>query len=104
MNELNTSDFIKIGENTGISAWYRYNSKQAEVYVSGTAKDGFAAWTGYQIGYIPYGHRPPMDVYVKLAGTFYLEILSKDGTIHVKSEKSADAGIFISGHAMFLHN
>lgn len=102
MNKLNTSDLSKIGENTGISAWYRYNSKQTEVYVSGTAEDGFAAWTGYQIGFIPYDHRPPMDVYVKLADTFYLEILSKDGTIHVKSEKSVDAGSSISGHAMFF--
>lgn len=98
------SELILIGENNGISAWYRHNDIQTEVYVAGTSKDGFAAWTGYQIGFIPYGHRPPMDVYVKLANTFYLEILSKDGTIHVKSEKSANAGSFISGHAMFLHN
>lgn len=102
MSAYFTSDFIKIGENTGISAWYRYNSKQAEVYVSGTAKDGFAAWTGYQIGYIPYGHRSPMDVFVKLAGTFYLEILSEDGTVHVNSEANVSGGSFISGHTMFF--
>lgn len=96
------SELILIGENNGISAWYRYNDTQAEVYIAGTSKDGFAAWTGYNIGYIPYGHRPPRDINTKMGGSFYMEILSKDGTIHVKSEVSIDAGSYIGGHTMFF--
>lgn len=96
------SELILIGENNGISAWYRHNDIQTEVYVAGTSKNGFAAWTGYNIGYIPYGHRPPRDINIKMGGSFYMEILSKDGTIHVKSEVNVEAGSFISGHAIYF--
>lgn len=43
-----------------------------------------------------------MDVYVKLAGTFYLEILSEDGTVHVKSEANVSGGSFIIGHTIYF--
>ena len=100
---LSTSETITLGNNAGITAYYRYNGLLCEVWISGKLSGvNFTAWTGYTIGTLPEKYRPKRYMYVKLEGGYYIQI-NPDGLVQIISSSNVtNATASLSGQTMYF--
>ena len=83
---LQWSEWTYLGSNIGLTSRYRKNAYQTEIYVQGTI-DGseFSAQTGYKVGTLPEGARPPYARRYQLTDTrLYIDVRA-DGGIYIIS-------------------
>ena len=83
---LQWSEWTYLGSNIGLTSRYRKNAYQIEIYVQGTIDgSGFSAQTGYKVGTLPDGARPPYARRYQLTDTrLYMDVRA-NGDIYIIS-------------------
>ena len=83
---LQWSEWTYLGSNIGLTSRYRKNAYQTEIYVQGTIDgSGFSAQSGYRVGTLPEGARPPYARRYQLTDTrLYMDVRA-DGGIYIIS-------------------
>lgn len=83
---LRWSDWTYLGANIGLTSRYRKNKYMTEIYVQGSIDgSGFSAQTGYRVGTLPEGARPPYARRYQLTDTrLYMDVRA-DGGIYIIS-------------------
>ena len=83
---LSWSDWTYLGANIGLTSRYRKNKYMTEIYVQGTIDgSGFSGQTGYKVGTLPEGARPPYARRYQLTDSrLYMDVRA-DGGIHIIS-------------------
>ena len=83
---LSWSDWTYLGANIGLTSRYRKNKYMAEIYVQGTIDgSGFSGQTGYKVGTLPEGARPPYARRYQLTDSrLYMDVRA-DGGIYIIS-------------------
>lgn len=83
---LSWSDWTYLGANIGLTSRYRKNKYMTEIYVQGTIDgSGFSGQTGYKVGTLPEGARPPYARRYQLTDSrLYMDVRA-DGGIYIIS-------------------
>ena len=80
------SEWSYLGSNIGLTSRYRKNEYQTEIYIQGTINGaGFGAKSGYKLGALPEGARPPYARRYQLTDTrLYMDVRA-NGDIYIIS-------------------
>ena len=86
IGNLQWSEWTYLGANIGLTSRYRKNKYMTEIYVQGTIDgSGFSGQTGYKVGTLPEGARPPYARRYQLTDTrLYMDVRA-DGGIYIIS-------------------
>ena len=87
IGNLQWSEWTYLGANIGLTSHYRKNKYMTEIYVQGTIDgSGFSGQTGYKVGTLPEGSRPPYARRYQLTDTrLYIDVRADDGGIYIIS-------------------
>lgn len=81
---LQWSEWANAGSNAGLTTKYRKNKSMVEVYVQGTLDNvGFTNQTGYTVGTLPVGARPPYARRYQLTDSRLYMDITANGTISI---------------------
>ena len=81
---LQWSEWANAGSNAGLTTTYRKNKSMVEVYVQGTLDNvGFTSQSGYTVGTLPVGARPPYARRYQLTDSRLYMDITASGTISI---------------------
>lgn len=84
ISDLQWSEWANAGSNAGLTAKYRKTKSMVEVYVQGTLSNvGFTDKTGYTIGTLPVGARPPYARRYQLTDSRLYMDITASGTVSI---------------------
>lgn len=84
IGDLRWSKWANAGSNAGLTAKYRKTKSMVEVYVQGTLDNvGFTTQSGYTIGTLPVGARPPYARRYQLTDSRLYMDITAGGTISI---------------------
>ena len=96
IGDLQWSECATAGSNAGLTTTYRKNKSMVEVYVQGTLDNvGFTNQTGYTVGTLPVGARPPYArryqltdsrLYMDISASGSVKIIANTNIVSTKSE------------------
>lgn len=84
IGDLQWSEWANAGSNAGLTTKYRKNKSMVEVYVQGTLDNvGFTNQSGYTIGTLPVGARPPYARRYQLTDSRLYMDITASGTVSI---------------------
>ena len=84
IGDLQWSEWANAGSNAGLTAKYRKTKSMVEVYVQGTLSNvGFTNQSGYTIGTLPVGARPPYARRYQLTDSRLYMDITAGGTVSI---------------------
>lgn len=83
-SNLQWSEWANAGSNAGLTTTYRKNKSMVEVYAQGTLDNvGFTSQSGYTVGTLPVGARPPYARRYQLTDSRLYMDITASGTISI---------------------
>lgn len=84
IGDLQWSEWANAGSNAGLTATYRKTKSMVEVYVQGALDNvGFTSQSGYTIGTLPVGARPPYARRYQLTDSRLYMDITASGTVGI---------------------
>ena len=92
IGDLQWSEWANAGSNAGLTTTYRKNKSMVEVYVQGTLDNvGFTSQTGYTVGTLPVGARPPYARRYQLTDSRLYMDITASGTVSIMANTNIES-------------